>query len=106
LGIGVLMLACSQGCAETKQYRNWTCEEMLKADSQALGKNDDAWALGCRIGIQQRNQEQQCEREQSYREAKGLPGLEGPECRKYQYMQEQWREYKNQSVPVLILPLR
>lgn len=96
-----------QGCAETgytTEHPNWTCQELLSADPKTWGRDDDARALGCRMGIERRLQEQKCDIEQSSREAKGLPGLEGPECRRYHRMQQEWTERR--SSPILLLPLR
>lgn len=95
-----------QGCAEaakTTGHPNWTCQELLSADPQTWGGNDDARALGCQMGIQSRLQQQKCDIEQSNRESRGLPGLEGPECRRYQ----EWMERKKamfQRREVWILP--
>ena len=69
------------------KHPDWTCEKLVAADSQSLAIGDVYRRAGCLSGYQSRR----CDTEQTQREARGLPGLRGPECRRYYQMQEDFK---------------
>jgi hypothetical protein len=103
--ITTLVLGSFLGCTETEtsrqNYSDRTCEQLVAADSQSLAVVDVYRRAGCLSGYQERR----CETEQAQREARGLPGLQGPECRRYYQMQEDFKPGRSTTPsPVIILP--